>query len=54
MDGQRCSSSSSCCDEHRKEERAAKVFQRSKGDASEAMKGNLDHAPIILRVDASK
>jgi len=34
--------------------KGAEVFQRSKGLASEAMKGNLERDPIILRVDASK
>jgi transposase len=33
--------------------KGAEVFQRSKGLAGEAMKGN-PMAPVILRVDASK
>jgi transposase len=35
--------------------KGAEVFQRSKGVAGEAMKGNLGPVdPIILRVDATK
>jgi putative transposase len=34
--------------------KGAEVFQRSQGLAGEAMKGNLERDPIILRVDASK
>jgi len=34
--------------------KGAEVFQRSKGLAGEAMKGNVRNEPLILRVDASK
>jgi hypothetical protein len=34
--------------------KGAEVFQRSKGLAGEAMKGNVEKEPLILRVDASK
>jgi putative transposase len=34
--------------------KGAEVFQRSKGAVGEAMRGNLERDPIILRVDAAK
>jgi hypothetical protein len=34
--------------------KGAEAFQRSKGLAGEAMKGNVEKEPLILRVDASK
>jgi hypothetical protein len=34
--------------------KGAEVFQRSQGLAGEAMKGNVEKEPLILRVDASK